>query len=109
MSSVVLHALDGAVGVDFGLEHGVEARGVEVAAAFRHAAVAAALGHQPCGELNENRRGSSSSKDRLQDGQLALVERRMNFLSAVRSLMRPLPISRAARARCRLLSDCFAL
>ena len=40
----VLHAFDGAVGVDFGFEHGVEARGVEVLAAFRHAAVAAAFG-----------------------------------------------------------------
>ena len=40
----VVHAVDGAVGVDFGFEHGVEAGGVEVVAAFRDAAVAAAFG-----------------------------------------------------------------
>ena len=48
--------------------------------------------HQPRGELKENRRGSSSSKDWLQHGQLDCVESRMNFLSAVKSLMRPLPM-----------------
>ena len=47
--------------------------------------------HQPRGELKENRRGSSSSKDWLQHGQLDCVDSRMNFLSAVKSLMRPLP------------------
>ncbi len=39
----VFHALDGAVGIEFGFEHGVEAGGVEMVAAFGDAAVAAAL------------------------------------------------------------------
>ncbi len=51
--------------------------------------------HQPWGELKEKRRGSSSSNERLQQGQLEEVERRMSSLSAVKSLMRPLPMSNA--------------
>ncbi len=39
----VFHALDGAVGVHFRFQHGIEAGGVEMLAAFRDAAVAAAF------------------------------------------------------------------
>ena len=37
----VVHAVNGAVGIDFSFQHGVEARGVEDLAAFGDAAVAA--------------------------------------------------------------------
>ena len=56
-SSVVVHALDGAVGVDLGVEHGIEARGVEVAAAFRDPAVAAAFGAPAVGRVEGEEAG----------------------------------------------------
>ncbi len=51
--------------------------------------------HHPWGELKLKRRGSSSSKERLQLGQLASVDNRTKRFSAVKSLTRPLPMVRA--------------
>src|SRR5690606_14723532 len=51
--------------------------------------------HQPWGELNENNRGSSSSKERWQPGQLASEDSRTKRLSGVNNFSTPFPISSA--------------
>src|ERR1700674_1765945 len=49
--------------------------------------------HQPCRELYENRRGSSSAKPRPQDGQARLVENDCGFFA--RTCTAPFPSSSA--------------
>src|SRR5207302_9968163 len=51
--------------------------------------------HQPCGELNENKRGSSSSNDWPQPGQLISVLKIVKRFFASSSFAVPRPISSA--------------
>src|SRR6185503_17864259 len=64
------------------------------------------LSHQPCFELNEKRRGSSSEKLRPHEGQARLVENTVTLLELGPSTWTsPLPKSRArARAACKVVS-----